>query len=624
MCGIAGIINFDKSPVELPYLEIMAETLASRGPDDTGVWARDWVGFAHKRLAILDLSYAGHQPMVDVESGSVIVFNGEIYNYRELRKELEGAGYSFVSNSDTEVLLKAYVCWKHGCLERINGMFAFAIWDGCTKELFAARDRLGVKPFYYLVDDKKFIFASRPKAIMSQPGCNCGIDQDALGLYLDVGFVPAPWSLSKGVKKLEPGCCLTVRSDGKVESRQYWSLIDKWREPIVKISSRDSSERLFELIKDSVRLRLVSDVPLGLFLSGGVDSAAVLAGMSENVGLSQIRTFCVNFCGDKCPDAVYARQLAKHLGSEHYEYDFRPQDLLDITELLPELYDEPIADVSLLPSVALCEFSRKYVTVCLSGDGGDELFGGYPNYRRLRWFNAVRQIPCLSLLLKSVLRVGSGHTGLLASEAMNRSSIIELAAFMRMSRKDVTRPVTDQFSGGKSFYHLAADMGEKLMGVECVRQASCLDALYFMADDNLQKMDVASMAFGLEVRVPLLDYRIVEFAAKLPLSHRIMFGKQKYVLRKAVESKMPEGFFNRPKTGFAPPVGQWLRNELRDWAFAELSKENISGLGILDYQQVRNILEQHVSGRRNYSSYVWLLINLIRWYKYYVAGCSLR
>ncbi len=616
MCGIAGILNFDQIPVDLSILGAMTETLSSRGPDDTGYWQESFIAFGHKRLSIIDLSNAGHQPYVDMPSGCFLVYNGEIYNYVELRKELERNGYTFTSKTDTEVLLKSYLFWGKKCLDKFNGMFAFAIWDSKQRKLFAARDRIGIKPFYYLLNDKGFIFASRPKAIMQHPLCNTSLDRKALSVYLDLGYAPGDMAMIAGIKKLKPGHYLEITNNSTVNIDQYWSLSQTWCSPETDLSIEESSHELFRLISDSVKLRMVADVPLGVFLSGGIDSGAVSAGMASQIDMSRMKTFCMNFSGDDGLDARYARALADHLGSQHYEYDFNPDNLITAVEKLAEVYDEPIADISLLPSMALSEYVRKEVTVCLSGDGGDELFAGYPNYKRLQWFSAIRRVPGLRWLIRGLLALKGGHRSSLAVEALKFKTVSEIAAFIRSARKDNARPLLDD-DMSYGFQDVASETLNALKHLDIVKQGSYLDACYFMVDDNLHKMDVASMAHGLEVRVPLLDHRIVEFAARLPVSYKIYHNQQKYVLKKAVERMMPEGYFTRPKTGFAPPIGKWIRNELKDWIYAELSSDSLDELGVLDPSAIKSIIDSHMSGNRDFSSYIWLLVSLVRWQKYY-------
>ena len=622
MCGISGIINITPRPVEKALLEEMTELLSSRGPDDTGYWYDERVGFGHKRLSIIDLSDAGHQPMVDAESGCVVVYNGEIYNHKELRNILEGQGYVFKSRTDTEVLLKAYLHWGKGCLEKFNGMFAFAIWDTRNKKLFAARDRLGIKPFYYFNNGSTFVFASRPKSVMAYPECSGKIDVSALGLYLDVGFVPWPWSMIDGVKKLEAGHWLELDASGRQVINQYWSLADQWRREKLNISEQNAQEMLAELLSDSVKLRMEADVPVGAFLSGGVDSSAVVAMMGDHADMSLVKTFCVNFNDENNCDAEYARSLSDYLGCDHREYNFSPERLISLVDKLPEIYDEPIADISLLPILALSEFSKKEVTVCLSGDGGDELFGGYPNYSRLGWFDRLIRMPgMLKVLAVRFLRMKNGHNSHLAAEAMGYENTVQIAAFMRTMRKDLgSRPVRDGLNAEIDFYKLAEEMNNQGKFETYLDGATCLDALYFLQDDNLQKVDVASMAYALEVRVPLLDHRIVEFAGRLPAKYKISRGNMKNILKKAVESKVPANFFDRPKAGFAPPIDRWIKDELKDWILAELSKEKLDKLGVLDYKAVSRILDLHMSGERIYSSYIWLLVTLVRWQEYYKVG----
>ena len=394
MCGIVGIWQRDKQPVSSQLLTRMRDILFSRGPDDAGIWVDETVGFGHRRLSIIDLSYLGHQPMIDEQTGAVITYNGEVYNYQEIRSELQKYGIEFRSQSDTEVVLKAYRKWGLSCVDRFIGMFSFAIWDPKLEGIYIARDRMGIKPLYYYFNDKIFMFASRLSGLMVHPLCPRDIDYEALRLYLDIGFIPAPWSILRGVKKLNPGHTLWIDKRGLTVSC-YWSIdninIDTSLE---KVSENELIDRLDDLLHESVKLRLISDVPLGAFLSGGVDSSLITALMCQYSQTSP-KTFTIGFEEKQYDESIYAQKVAQYLGVNHKIKIMKSNDLLSLLDDNALYYDEPLADCSSLPTMMLSRFAREEVGVCLSGDGGDELFAGYHYYPILFYLRYFYRLPYL-------------------------------------------------------------------------------------------------------------------------------------------------------------------------------------------------------------------------------------
>jgi len=446
VCGIVGAWHRDGAPVDEAMLVRMRDRLVSRGPDDAGVWVDGAVGFGHRRLSIIDLSPAGHQPMVDEATGNVIAYNGEVYNFAEIRRDLEAEGVAFRGDSDTEVILKAYRRWGTACVERFVGMFAFGLWDASKRALWLVRDRIGIKPLYVHVSDGRVLFASRLKALLAHPDCPREIDPDALGLYLDAGFIPAPWSILRGVRKLEPGHALWVDARGARDTC-YWDLDALAIDPAFESASDpEMVDELDRLLRQAVELRLVADVPLGAFLSGGIDSSTVVALMSE-VGNTP-ETFSIGFEEAEYSELTHARAIAKHLGTNHHERTMRSADMLDLIDEISDHYDEPFADYSNLPTTLVSRFAREHVTVALSGDGGDELFAGYNQYAI---YAGIRPAFRLPRPLRSALAAGvgvlPGHRFATLSACLKEPRFGDAFAFIRSMIKDFDRStLTDDAS----------------------------------------------------------------------------------------------------------------------------------------------------------------------------------
>ncbi len=612
MCGIAGIWQTNGAPVDAATLARMRDRLISRGPDDAGIWIGQNVGLGHRRLSILDLSPLGHQPMVDQTTGSVIVHNGEVYNFQEIRKELEAKGVAFKSQTDTEVILKAYRVWGTSCLERFNGMFAFAIWDAPRRRLFIARDRIGIKPLYYYHGADVFLFASRLKPLLAHPSCPREIDPESLGLYLDLSYVPAPWSILKNVRKLEPGHFLWGSENG-FEDKCYWDIADT---PIDKslqdVPDEEMIDRLDALLRDSIKLRMISDVPLGAFLSGGVDSSTVVAIMSR-CSTSPPETFTIGFQEKSCNEAAYAKKIAGLLNTNHHQKIMGSDDLLGLLDELQEHYDEPFADSSALPTMMVSRFARQHVTVSLSGDGGDELFAGYPQYDVL---SGLRR----GFLAPRFLRRGAGH--LLAhfgnhrlsmlGNSLLKSDLLESFAYVKSILKAFDR--RRLFDGnGTNSAALFRSRARCFGAIDEVSMASRLDLSYYLVDGILQKLDVASMSTSLEARVPILDHRVVQFACSLPISFKRRGHGGKWLLKQVLERYVPKTYFERPKGGFIAPINEWFRGELREMILDELSVSRIKEFGCLNPEAVQSLVELHLSGKRNTHPILWSLLCLLHW-----------
>ena len=625
MCGIAGKLYRDPArPVETGLLERMSAILAHRGPDDAGIHQDGPVGLVSRRLAIQDLSPAGHQPMSSQDGRLWITYNGEIYNFLLLRDELERAGVQFRSRSDTEVILALYA--RHGpdCLARLRGMFALAIWDERERTLFLARDRLGKKPLFYYQDADRFVFASEPKAILQDPEVAVAPDHVALHHYLTYGYVPGPWSAFRGVRKLPPAHYLLLR-DGRASLHRYWALRYTPKrggaEPAL-------AEELLARLEEAVRLRLISDVPVGALLSGGLDSSAVVA-LIRRVTSGPIRTFSIGFDRPDYDETRYARAVAQHLGTEHHELVVKPDAVAGVPRLVWH-YNEPFADSSALPSLALCEMARGFVTVALSGDGGDEAFLGYDRYfatavlGRLEWM--PRPVRALAGAAGRTLPAGTAKSFPYRlrrfTEALTRTPRDRYGAWMTCfgsaEKSELYTPALRQELGATDSLAVLAAAHEASDAPTLVERAAHTDVQLYLPDDLLVKMDIASMANSLEVRSPLLDHEIVEFAASLPLRLKLRGLTQKYILRRAMRGFLPEPVLRRPKMGFAVPIDHWFRHELREMAYDLLLDARARQRGYFRPEIVRRYLDEHAEGRAHHHPRLWSLLMLEQWHRVFI------
>ena len=551
MCGIVGIVNFHSS-VDLERLRAAAATLRLRGPDDAGVWVSENVGLGHRRLSIIDVSPAGHQPMFSADGRYVIVYNGEIYNFREMRELLGGSNTRWRSESDTEVILEAYARWGPGCVEHFHGMFALAIWDRQTRVMYAARDRMGVKPFYYHHSSDCFAFASRPRALLAlNPEWSNPLDEQAIRFYFESGYVPAPYSVFRAMRKLPPAHWLLL-SESELQVERYWD----YRQIATEESWNDRREEdlldeLDEILLRSVRSRMISDVPLGAFLSGGIDSSIVVA-MMARFSPERVKTFTIGFENKSYDESHHAQLVARHLGTEHFCEDLKIDDLLDLKPEFTREFDEPFFDSSAFPTMAVSRLARRHVTVSLSGDGGDELFGGYPYYQLTRRLGLVYKLPAgARAVLASAIATVPDHRMKLLSAAMRQRNSTEAFCFARSVAKDfdaVLPPAVLRRT--VSLQELFADTAKSCAaGLSAPEIAMRLDSFYTLPDDYLQKVDVASMAFSLESREPLLDQDLVEWAMRLPLKWKLRGGQNKYLLRKLGYRYVSRKFWIGPNRG---------------------------------------------------------------------------
>lgn len=649
MCGFAGIIELDRRTSEQAILATvarMANTLRHRGPDDAGIWVDAEAGIAlgHRRLSILDLSPAGHQPMVSASGRRVIVFNGEIYNSQQLRRELDqvtSGSLSFRGHSDTEVMLAAFEHWGvQRAISRMNGMFAFALWDRHERVLYLGRDRLGEKPVYYGWIGKTFLFGSELKALRCHPDFTAGINRHALALYLRHNCIPAPHSIYEGVYKLPPAMILavSVKTAGTAAPVPYWSLAEVVQRGVADPfsgSEQDIVEELESLLRDAVKIRMLSDVPLGAFLSGGVDSSTVVA-LMQTQGERPVRTFTIGSCEPDCDEARDARAVARHLGTEHTDLYVTPAEAMAVIPRLPEIYDEPFGDSSQIVTFLVAQLARHYVTVGLSGDGGDEVFGGYNRHvwngriwKSIRWVprgaraaaaGAIRQIPTRrwETLFQSLNRVLPRNlihrqfgyklhklAGILP--ACNPQAMYFTLASHWLEPESVVLGAKEPetlLTRADAWPHLPDYAGQMMF----------LDAVTYLPDDILTKVDRATMAVSLEARVPLLDHRLVEFAWRLPSSLKIRKGRGKWILRQMLCKYVPEELIDRPKSGFGIPLDTWLRGPLRDWAESLLDANRMRNEGFLNPRPIREIWNDHLACNRTWQYHLWDILMFQAWY----------
>ncbi len=654
MCGITGFVDTLASTryeTMAVHAARMTATLLRRGPDDSGTWVDAGAGVArgHRRLAVLDLSNDGHPPMVSASGRFVLVYNGEIYNFRELRAELENSvpRFAFRGRSDTEVMLAALDRWGiERSLQAFHGMFAFGVWDREDRCLHLACDRLGEKPLFYGSFGRFFAFASELKALLAHPAFPAEIDRDALALYLRHGYVPAPYSIYRGIRKLEPGTWITLSSKGVVTPpAAYWSLHEVAeagaRNPFRGTPDEAVSD-LAKVIGEAVRSRLVADVPVGAFLSGGVDSSTVVA-LMQKFSPRPVRTFTVGFREGDYDETRYAREVARTLGTEHTELYVTPSEARSVIPRLPMVYDEPFADSSQIPTLLVAKLARRHVTVALSGDGGDELFRGYQRYSRckLLWRTVGFMGPALRRVIsRGIHAVPVGTWNGLArafdplfwhrlGDANVGDKLHKLAFVLRAASQQqmYLSLVSHWFEPSE----VVLDAAEHLTmlsdparwpGVAGLDSKMMFaDTLSYLPNDILVKLDRACMSVGLESRAPLLDHRVVEFAWRLPVEFKRRNGQDKWVLRQVLHRYVPATHFRRPKSGFAVPISEWLRGPLREWAADLLDSNQLLRQRFFKPESVRQKWEEHLSGVHNWAHSLWTVLLFQAWLAE-VRGCN--
>lgn len=642
MCGISGALRVEAGTGLEDCVRRMSETLYLRGPDDAGVWSDDAAGIAlgHRRLAILDLSPAGHQPMVSACGRFVIAFNGEIYNHLEIRAELElaGAAPGWRGHADTETLLAGIAAWGFAdTLRRTVGMFAIALWDRETCTLQLGRDRIGEKPLYYGWVQGAFVFGSELKALRAYPGFDNPIDRDALALYLQFCAVPAPYSIYRDVFKLAPGCVLTLpanRAPGRdVAIEPYWSFVEVARAGLAQpiLDEAQGLGALEKVLEQAVALQSVADVPLGAFLSGGVDSSTIVALMQA--GSSRpVQTFTIGFDEAGFDEAPHAKAVAVHLGTEHHELRVRPDDARRVIPDLPALYDEPFADSSQIPTHLVCRAARSKVTVALSGDAGDELFGGYNrHFWGPRLWRRLGPVPfalrrTLGALATSVPASAWQQLGAVLPGGRRLTHVLtrvhKLGQQLKSARglDDLYRNLVSEWPADAGIVIGARPLPTRLDDSSIVagigdagHRMMLWDSLTYLPDDILTKVDRAAMGVSLETRVPFLDHRVVELAWRLPLHMKIRDGQGKWALRQVLYKYVPRELIERPKAGFAIPIGEWLRGPLREWAESLLNERRLEVEGYFRAAPIRAIWNEHLSGRRDWTPRLWAILMFQAW-----------
>jgi len=640
MCGIAGMVDWraaTSADALRSIADAMIETVRHRGPDAGDVWveAEGGVALGQRRLAIIDLSPGGAQPMHSADRRFVITFNGEIYNYRDIRRELQAAGHSMRSDSDTEVLLEACALWGvEAAIERAIGMFAFALWDRKTRSLTLARDRLGIKPLYYAASPERILFASQLKAFRPAPHWKPTIDEDAVVGYLRHAYIAQPRTIYREAEKLAPGHILTLREGSTSSPKCFWDLRgiavagQRRNDPVP--DPREAADRLDALLRDSVKLRMIADVPLGAFLSGGIDSSTVVALMQAQ-STRAVKTFSIGFHESGYDEAQCAKQVAAHLGTDHTEFYVEPRHALDVIPHLADWFDEPFADPSQIPTYLVSELTRKHVTVALSGDGGDELFAGYNRYV---W--AERLARAVNLVPRPLRGASAAALRALAPQTWNRLFGFVPAAWRPALPGDKLHKITTLLDNPQpdAIYRRLVSQWERPEEVaaagreprgpmwdptiardfhDLVPRMQLLDMITYLPDDILTKVDRATMAVGLEGRVPLLDHRVVAYSWSLPLEFKLRGGRSKWLLRQVLDRYVPRSLIDRPKMGFGVPIDAWLRGPLREWAESLLAPARLASDGFVRVEPVRRAWREHLEGSRNWQYPLWTVLMLQAW-----------
>ena len=626
MCGISGVLDLGGGHVRAEEIAAMNAAMVLRGPDDEGIHTDGPAGLGHRRLSIIDVA-GGHQPLMSEDGEVAALCNGEIYNHLDLRAELTAAGHTFATRSDSEVIVHGYEQWGDEVVEKLDGMFAFAVWDRRARRMFLGRDRFGKKPLAFFVRENKFVFASTVSALLRHPAAPRTIDRDALARYLALEFVPAPQTMIAGIEKLRPASTVAVAIGKEIRRRRYWSL--EVREGPRPPSSAEAKERIRFLLDAAVKRRLMSEVPLGVFLSGGIDSSSIVASASA-LGVAPIRTFSIGFGEASFDETDYAREVAERFGTEHIEERIAPSAMLEIVPLLGEILDEPMADGSIVPTFLLARLARRHVTVALGGDGGDELFAGYPTYVAHQLARATAGVPAslVRLAERAVAKLPVSHRNLSFDFKLKKTleglryplsmrNYVWLGAFAPDTLGDllceplpdparVMQPVEEAYRDARGESHL-----EKVLSQ---------DVSLYLCHHILCKVDRASMANSLEVRAPFLDTKLAEYVARLPLAMKLDGLTGKAVLKRAMAQRLPARVLHRQKKGFGMPIGEWLRGPLR-----ELSEDLLVGrgglkdTGLFRVPTLRRLLDEHQRGAVDHRKRLWTLMVLELWRRAHLA-----
>ncbi len=641
MCGLVGIFSCLYQDKDI--VEAMNQAIMHRGPDDSGIWLEQdsCIALGHQRLAIQDLSPLGHQPMHSVSGRYVIVFNGEIYNFKAIQAELEKSGIVFKGHSDTEVMLAAMEAWGLvSALKRFAGMFAFALWDRQKKVLTLARDRLGEKPLYYGWQKNSFLFASELKALCVHPDWVGEINRDALTLYMRHNYIPSPYSIYKGIFKLTPGTFLQL-SHSQLQTLQIPEPVPYWQAKEVaeygvnnpwQLSDDEAVAKLDDLLRQTIQEKMISDVPLGAFLSGGIDSSTVVAIMQQQ-SAQQVKTFSIGFNEQGYNEAEHAKAVARHLGTDHTEMYVTSRQAMDVIPRLPDLYDEPFSDSSQIPTFLVSEMTRQHVTVALSGDGGDELFAGYSRYflgqslwnklsvvpKGMRSFVACaltsvspQRWDKLAGALGGMVPTLQGRTG---DKLHKLADILAVESSEAMYRQLVSHWQNPEsvVIGGYEPPTVLTDRTQWVKLDDFTQRMQYLDAVSYLPDDILVKVDRAAMGVSLETRVPFLDHRLFEFAWHIPMHQKIRQGQGKWVLRQLLYQYVPQKMIDRPKMGFGIPIDSWLRGSLREWAEDLLDKKSMQEQGFFEVNEIHQKWSEHLSGKRNWQYLLWDVLMFQAW-----------
>lgn len=620
MCGICGF--FHKNHLDEKILYNMNQTIHYRGPNDEGYYIKSFsngsqIGMAQKRLSILDLSPLGHQPMISEDGNIIIVFNGEIYNFQELRSKLISYGHRFKSNTDTEVIIYAYKEWGIDCINYFNGMFSIALLDRSKDELYLVRDRMGVKPLYYYYKNENLVFASELKPIMKYPFFLKEINKDALNMYLHHQYITAPNTIFNDVYKLNPGCYLKYK-DGKISEVEYWSVKNRFKNIDIKSFENEETyiEKLDDLLTDAVRLRMISDVPIGGFLSGGVDSSLIVA-LMQKISNKPVKSFTIGF-EEECNEAIYAKQVAKYLGTEHNETYLSIGQAKDFIESIPKFYDEPFADNSQLATMLVSKIAKQEVTVALSGDAGDELFCGYNKYENIlklqKFINVSRGLNIINekLPVKNIMfKYAKDRRNIKLFNLNNQDNIIN-SDYITF-KECYGNLVKSQYTINDKYFdilRISNNFQEKYM---------LQDMVTYLPDDILTKVDRASMSVSLEARTPILDYRVVEYALKLPHEMKYKNGVKKYILKEILYKYVPKELIDRPKQGFGVPIYQWIHNDFKNYSKNYFDRDFINKQNIFNYDEINKVINLFKNKKDPaISKLIWTLIVFQMWYEEYM------
>lgn len=625
MCGIVGIVN-RSGAVQRDVLEAMNRAIIHRGPDEDGFYVNENVGLAMRRLSIIDLA-GGRQPIHNADKTKWIVFNGEIYNYQELRKGLEERGHRFYTNSDTEAIIHLYDEYGKDCVQHLRGMFAFAIWDEVEQELFIARDRVGKKPLLYSHrPNGDLVFGSEFMAVLQHPAITRDVDHEAIDAFLSFLCVPAPLTAYKEIRKLEPAHWLSWKN-GEIKTERYW-LPDFSKK--IKITEEEAIEETTRLLREATRMRMISEVPLGAFLSGGVDSSTVVALMAQESS-QPVKTFSIGFEEQDYSELKYARRVAEHVGAEYHEFIVKP-DALDVLPTLVEHYGEPYADSSAIPTYYVSKETRQYVTVALNGDGGDESFAGYERYAAMAIAEALTKFP------GNLIRSAAGlplkfipTSELKKSRARDAKRFLDAAklptkeryyrwqsSFNRQAKAEL---YTDDFAQSVAGFDSSTTLGQwfdKARGYGILDATMLTDQMTYLPNDLLVKVDIASMANSLEARSPFLDHKVIEFAAGLPVDIKMWRYKTKSLLKKVAARLVPSEVIYRRKMGFGVPIGSWFRGEMKDFVKDVLLSERSLNRGVIKPEMLRRYLDEHINGKRDHAHQLWTLMMLELWFRRFI------